>query len=67
MTSKLYYQGKDGQIVLEQNGLAVMTYTSVNALVESHIKGLLAIQKQAGNDDSKLRCLYHAVSGQGRP
>ena len=67
MVSRLYYREKDGHVVLEQNGLDVMSYKSVNDLVESHIKGLLAIEKQAGNEHSELRCLYHSLSGSGRP
>lgn len=65
MTSRLYYREKDGHIVLEQNGLDVMSYKSVNDLVESHIKGLLAIEKQAGNKHTELRGLYHSVSSSG--
>jgi len=66
MTSRLYYRNKDGHVVLEQNGLDVMSYKSTNDLVESHIKGLLAIEKQTGNGPTWLSNLYHTLSASGR-
>tara|TARA_B100001105_G_C22123868_1_gene328732 strand:+ start:276 stop:479 length:204 start_codon:yes stop_codon:yes gene_type:complete len=66
VASRLYYRSKDGQIVLEQNGLTLMNYKSVNDLVESHIKGLLAIRSRDGIDTSELLSQYQSCSDSGR-
>jgi hypothetical protein len=65
VASRLYYHSEDGQIVLEQNGLILMRYKSVSDLVESHIKGLLAMRKRDGKDTTELLSQYASCSDMG--
>ena len=43
MTTTIYY--KNDSVVIRKDGKDVMSYKSVEELVESHIKGLIAAEK----------------------
>ena len=60
MPAHLHYAEPEGTVVLSQNGREIMRYQSVDALIETHIKGLIA-QSSEDQDlslSSRLEVLY---------
>ena len=60
MPSRLYYAEPEGTVVLSKNGQEVLRYPSVEALIETHIKGLIAQASEDQNPSllSRLEILY---------
>ena len=60
MPSRLYYAEPEGTVVLSKNGQKVLRYPSVEALIETHIKGLIAQASEDQNPSllSRLETLY---------
>lgn len=61
MPARLHYAEPDGTVVLSQNGQEVLRYPSVDALIETHIKGLIARSSEDQDQrlSSRLETLYH--------
>ena len=63
MPARLHYAQPSGTVVVSQNDQEVLRYASVDALIETHIKGLLVQSLTAGNKDlfNRLDVLYHQL------
>ena len=46
MKARIYYRNDPVEVVLQKDGKDVLSYKSVDDLVETHIKGLLAVHEQ---------------------
>ena len=61
MRTRIHYSQPEGSVVVSQNGVEVLHYDSVEALVETHIKGLM-IQTAEDKDSkqlSRLKAVYY--------
>jgi ribosomal protein L13 len=50
--SRVYYRTSPDGVVVEKDGSELAVYRSTDALIETHIKGMLAIDRQ---DTRKIR------------
>ncbi len=60
--ARVYYRTDPPEVVLQKDGKDVLSYKSVDDLVETHIKGLLAIQERDGKTVLDLLRKYRTPS-----
>lgn len=63
VAGRIYYRKEGNGVVIEKDGRDVADYPSVEALVETHIKGLLAIQERDAKPVTDLLRKYRTPSG----
>ena len=59
MKTRVYYQSDPLAVVLQKDGKNVLSYPSVEDLVETHIKGMLATQQPDSDATRDLLVKYH--------
>ena len=62
MKTRVYYKSNPPAVIVQKNGKDVVSYKSVDDLVESHIKGLLAVQEEEGRAVIDLLKKYRSPS-----
>ncbi len=63
---RIYYEPGSTAVIIQVDGRDVLHYRSVNDLVETHIKGLLAVQEEEGKDIKALLNKYRTPSDIGK-
>ena len=63
MAARIYYRKDPQGVVVHKNGRDVVEYPTVDALVETHIKGLLAVQEADARAVTDLLRKYRTPSG----
>ena len=60
MAARLHYAEPEGTVIISENGREVLRYPSVEALIETHIKGLIAQASEDQNPSllSRIETLY---------
>ena len=62
MKTRVYYKSNPPAVIVQKNGNDVVSYKTVDDLVESHIKGLLAVQEEEGRAVVDLLKKYRSPS-----
>ncbi len=63
MAARIYYRTEPPGVVVQKDGVNVASYPSVDQLVETHIKGLLAVQEADAREVTDLLRKYRTPSG----
>jgi len=66
MTSTVFYRDDPKGVVVAHDGKTVAVYKTVDELIETHIKGLLAIHERDAGPVMELLRKYRTPSGIGR-
>lgn len=62
LKARVYYRTNPPEVVLQKDGKDVLSYKTVEELVETHIKGLLASPEQDSRIILELRKKYRPSS-----
>jgi len=62
LKARVYYRNDPPEVVLQKDGKDVLSYKTADDLVETHIKGLLAMQERDGKDVLDLLRKYRTPS-----
>jgi hypothetical protein len=62
LKTRVYYKANPPAVIVQKNGKDVVSYKTVDDLVESHIKGLLAVQEEEGRAVVDLLKKYRSPS-----
>ena len=62
MKTRVYYKNDPPAVIVQKDGKDRVSYKTVDDLVETHIKGLLAVQEQEGKAVVDLLKKYRSPS-----
>jgi hypothetical protein len=53
--TRIFYRSSSNEVVIEADGVQIASYLSTEAMIETHIKGILAKDRQ---DSQKIRRIF---------